>query len=119
MGRNVTITIWNQTRFDFTDLKKDIEHGKFNREPPTIISKGEMGVFEVGNHTGAKIGAKGNISYSMGNNLRVIITWDHPFSASTSTYTCCSDPLGKIKSTLSPNHPTGHNQSITFSIESI
>jgi hypothetical protein len=119
MGRNVTITIWNQTSFDFTDLKKDVEHGKFNQDPPSIINRGKMGVFEVGNHTGAKIGPKGKISYSMGDNLKVMITWDHPFSASTSTYTCYSEPSGKIKSTLSPNHPTGHNQSITFTIEII
>lgn len=119
MGRNVTITMENLSGYDWDDLETDIKHGKFNQNPPSEIPNGKIGVFEVGNRTGAKIGPKGSISYSMGNNLRIVITWDHPFSASTSTYTCYSEPEGKIKSTLSPNRPTGHNQSITFTVESI
>lgn len=119
MGRNVTISMNNLTGFDWADLQTDLDHGKFNQSPPSEVKNQKIGVFEAGNHTGAKIGPKGSVSYSMGNSVRVIITWDHPFSASTSTYSCYSEPEGKIKSTLSPNHPTGHNQSITFTVESI
>ena len=118
MGRNVTITMYNLTGSDWNDLKTHTEHGKFNKNPPEDVADGKLGVFEAGNRTGAKIGPKGKVSYSMGSKGRVCITWDHPFSASSSTYNCYSDPQGKIKATLEPNHPTGHNQSITFTVES-
>lgn len=120
MGRNVTISMINATGFDWGDLHTNIEHGKFNQDPPSVVLNEKMGVFQAGNRTGAKIGPKGSISYSMGStDVRVFITWDHPFSASTSTYACYSEPEGKIKATLSPNNPTGHNQSITFTVEQI
>lgn len=120
MGRNVTISMINATGFDWCDLRTNIEHGKFNQDPPSGVLDKNMGVFQAGNRTGAPIGPKGSISYSMGTtDVRVFITWDHPFSASTSTYTCYSEPEGKIKATLSPNNPTGHNQSITFTVEQI
>lgn len=119
MGRNVTISILNETGHDLTDLiEEKIDHGKFNQDPPNSIQNSQMGVFQPGNRTGSKIGPKGTISYRMTPNVRVYITWDHPFSAATSTYTCYSVPAGMIRSTLLPNDPSGHNQSISFTIES-
>jgi len=125
MGRNATISIWNKTNGDFIFESDDVIHGKYqkDRNPPQQIGKDQILSFEVGNRTGAKIGPKGKVVYKTvqanGDNFKVIVDWDHPFSASTSSYHCYSDPLGKVSAVLSPNHPTGHDQSITWTVEAI
>lgn len=122
MGRNATISIWNKTAGDFTYAKDHVIHGKYQsgHEPPKEIDKDQLLSFQVGNHTGAKIGPKGSVTYTTTQNsetFNIIFDWDHPFSASTSSYHCYSEPLGKISAVLSPNHPTGHDQSITWTVE--
>lgn len=129
MGRNATIKIQNNTKNEFKFVTETVEHGKFQKdaEPPKSIPSHDEVSFEVGNRTGAKVGPKGNVVYStlytgkkedyMDKPVNLIIEWDHPFSASTSTYRCYSQPEGLIFSTLNPPKPTGHNQDIEFTIE--
>jgi hypothetical protein len=120
MGRNATIAIWNLTDGDFDLEGTHTEHGKFHRKPPEVIKKGDKESFGVGNRTGAKIGPKGTVTYKTtqrGETFKIIFFWDHPFGHTSSSYTCHSEPLGKIKAVLSPNHPTGHNQSVTWTVE--
>lgn len=119
MGRNATITLINNTDHDWTNLTTDVEHGKFNKEPLNSVPRGAQMTFEVGNRTGAKIGPKGSLSYTMqdGSKTKIVTTWNHPFSGATSTYTCYSEPGGVISSVMSPPNPTGHDQSITFNVK--
>ena len=119
MGRNATITLINNTEFDWTDLSTDVDHGKFNKEPLKSVPKGTQMTFEVGNHTGAKIVPKGSLTYTIqdSNKTKFVNTWNHPFSGATSTYTCYSEPGGVINSVMSPPNPTGHDQSITFNVK--
>ncbi len=122
LGRNVTIQVWNKTQGNFLFVSDTIIHGKYQNgcKPPTEISKDKMESFEVGNHTGAKVGPKGKVTYQTTQNsetFNIIFDWDHPFSASTSSYHCYSSPIGKVTAVLSPEHPIGHNQSITWTVQ--
>ncbi len=114
MGRNAKISIINNTDYDWIldESKKKLTHGKFNQSPTKKIPKGTIGVLKVGNRTGAKIGPKGSIVYKMQNedNTPVKISWNHPFSAATSSYTCVSDPIGVVNSTVDVTG--GHDQKV-------
>jgi hypothetical protein len=120
MGRNATIHIQNETGHDLIFVSDHVEHGKFqnNGAPPETIRAGATGIFKVGNRTGAKIGPKGSVTYKLNyqSNIEVqlIFYWDHPFSASTSTYEVASNPPWFGSYYLSPPNPTGHDQELTF-----
>lgn len=117
MSRNVTITLMNRTRSDWTDPRIEMQYGEFHEEPPYDIGAGGQGRFRVGN-SGDEKDLKGSITYSMGNGTRVLISWDHSYSASRATYTCVSEPSGKIETTLRPNNPKGNDQKIVFIVVS-
>ena len=111
MGRNVTLHIQNETGFDLAFVRNEIEHGKYNANPPKKISRCETGTFKVGNKTGAKVGPKGSITYQLiyTENIYVELTfyWDHPFSASASTYEVASNPPWFASYCLEPGSPVG------------
>ncbi len=118
MGRNVTLHIQNETGFDLAFVRNEIEHGKYNANPPKKISRCETGTFKVGNKTGAKVGPKGSITYQLiyTENIYVELTfyWDHPFSASASTYEVASNPPWFASYCLEPGSPVGHDQEVTY-----
>lgn len=123
MGRNVTIYVNNQTGYLMSFKEEIIDHGKFNLDPPREIAIGETGVFKVGNNTGAKVGPKGTLTYTVlvptVNDLIPVdlkIFWDHPFSASISTYTVTSVPPELSTFSINPSYPEGHDQTITLTI---
>ena len=114
MGRNAKISIMNNTDCDWVldESKTKLTHGKFNQSPTKKILKGTIGVFKVGNRTGAKIGPKGSLVYVMQNKDKtpIKISWNHPFSATTSTYQCVSDPIGVVNSSVDVTG--GHDQKV-------
>ncbi|MDE5422680.1 hypothetical protein L3073_10720 [Ancylomarina sp. DW003] len=121
MGRNVKITLINNTDYNWELSSKDVKHGKFqkNKEPLKTIPGGSQMTFEVSNKVGAKIGPKGSVTYIMqdSNEAKIVTTWNHPFSSATSKYACYSVTEGLISSSMSPHNPTGHDQSITFNVK--
>ena len=122
MGRTATISIYNATNADFTAPVSSISHGKIQagQGPKNPIGKGEIGIFKVGNRTGAKIGPKGMVTYeTIQNNYKfqIVFTWDHPFSGAHSAYTCYSNPEGCICAALSPANIEGYDQAINWRVE--
>lgn len=121
MGRNATITLENRTGFSLKLASKKIEHGKFqaNQSPPEDIGLDGEGQFKVGNKTGAKVGPKGSVTYKLvvhNITFELIISWDHPFSASTSSYTVTSSPPGHCTYSI-PVVPSGPDQQVRIAIE--
>jgi Phosphatidylinositol-specific phospholipase C, X domain len=120
MGRNAKITIVNNTGYDLSYVSDDVIHGKFQegKAPPKSIKKDESGTFEVGNITGWVVGPKGLVTYKLTlvNNidLELKFFWNHPFSASTSTYEAFSNPGPCCAYYLQPAHPVGHNQELSI-----
>ena len=124
MGRNSTITIENKTGCTLRYKSCDVQHGKFNEDPPRSIKNGESASFKVGNRTGAKIGPKGTVVYSVEGfsshavpSLELEFFWNHPFNASTSVYTVSSIPSGYSDFNCRPAIPKGHEQTVTLSVE--
>ena len=120
MGRNATIKITNNTshQLQLGDVK--VEHGKFNAAPPKTIDS--HGQWEVGNHTGAKIGPKGQLEYKLmkPDHISVIctitFTWNHPFSSADSAYGATADKPGIVVLTPDKNRYTGHEQTVVWTI---
>ena len=111
------ITLYNHTSSNFTNSTIHIEHGLLQHSPPEIIAKDTSGKFEVHSISNAQEGIKGQVSYTLENNIEVYINWDLPVSGATSTYTCYSIPADTIKATLSPNSPSGNFQIISIMVE--
>jgi hypothetical protein len=118
MGRNATINIKNETGYELIFVSSNLEHGKFNQDPPTTILNSSTSTFKVGNHTGAKIGPKGSVTYRLNltkfSSIELIFYWDHPFGHTSSSYEMGSNPDWFSSYYLDPPNPTGHDQTLTF-----
>ncbi|MDD2666398.1 MAG: phosphatidylinositol-specific phospholipase C domain-containing protein [Methanocellales archaeon] len=118
MGRNATINIANETGYALSYVSHNIEHGKFNEDPPSNIGVGETKTFKVGNKTGAKIGPKGSVTYRLNLTSEIsvdlVFYWDHPFGHTSSSYEMGSIPDWFSSYYLDPSNPTGHDQTVTF-----
>lgn len=118
MGRNATINIQNKTGYELIFVSNNLEHGKFNQNPPKNILKNTTATFKVGNNTGAKIGPKGSVTYKLNltklYSVKLIFYWDHPFGHTSSCYEMGSNPDWFSSYYLDPPNPTGHDQTLTF-----
>ena len=119
-GRNANITVQNNSGYNWTKSAEDIEHGKVTNSPSDPVNNGENWEIDVSNHDGQTMGPKGTYQWSavFANSqlVTILLSWNHPWSGATSAYTLSSTPTGALSSQMSPANPTGHDQSITFSV---
>ena len=117
MERNATISILNLTDETWTYKSDDVKHGKYVRKPPKTIEPDVTASFEVGLTSGfGGPGPEGTVTYSVPKGYTVTIYWNHPYGTADSSYEAYSDPVGKITYTLTPPHPSGHNQAVTLTV---
>jgi hypothetical protein len=120
MGRNVTIQIWNRTGRALTFGGENQVSGKYQKgyEPPPEIGDNNLGIFVVGNKTGENVGPQGSLFYSVRGEKTTAVTvdWNHPWSEAESAYHCYGDSPGLITAVLFPDHPTGEDQEICWTV---
>lgn len=123
MGRTAVITIQNKTGHRLVYTGSQLIHGKFDIAPPAEIAAGGSGSFKVANSGGSDIGPKGLATYRTAvqvdggeADIDVVFFWDHPFSASTSSYSVTSNPPGFSRYMLSPSIPEGKDAKVTISV---
>jgi 1-phosphatidylinositol phosphodiesterase len=117
--RQVILNIVNNTDYEFTFLRRNAIHGRFESDPPITIKTKETGTFKVNkNDLGSTIGPQGDVVYQVKliNNLTLdlIFTWNHPQGSAKSAYTVYSNPPNCVTYTQNPADPSGHNQEITL-----
>src|SRR5699024_9233771 len=104
--RPVSMNILNRSGYTLMRKKIEIEHGKLSVGPPTDIPiDTESSKWKAQEKTGALIGPKGSVTYSLnsgGENVDVTFSWNHPFSGATSAYTVVTNPRGKLSYEIKP-----------------
>jgi hypothetical protein len=118
MSRSAEISIQNQTGNALTFLRDDVQHGQFDGPgPPASIADGATVSFKVKSDFG-QAGPQGWAAYGFtppgGAEITLTFSWNHPESASTSSYEMWSDPPWYGSYYVEPSPPGGADQKVTI-----